>query len=677
LSPQEHEVLVRQSLNELALRTQTSQDPWALLRNTRAIRESGSALGADGQSQLKALEARLEQQTLRQGVTRIAVLGKEKQLGRAVREAQDWLKRDAAHFPAETKVSTTRLEVRKSLEAVSELGKRIEGLEQVEVALQAQAGKDPQAAAEAFQRVDRNMVPEDLHPAVDGLRGLAELRAAVESPWKGPPESARLQRSLTDLQQAISKLPGQPKDSTLVNCIQQDLAVRAFLEGHSATADALWPAKASPEHAARLLRDMKALLTGKGEVITPLGRQAVPVEPGQGGAPPRGPPPGLKPLLPEGSGEGWRPPVRGAATEGLPPLEEAAQKTQPLRDAVPPRLRQERDALAIHPHFQHLQHLHQQLQRHEQEERLRLKELEKKLAHPLQPAEQAWALQQLQEQPVDEVAKELEKKRTAEDIEKKLERIKSYLDPSLATAERLKKARELLEKGQELADVVVRLSDALSPARRALAGGIRNAVRLDDVAAELESGLDAFEYAQAEQLIQDGRRPAEVVNLIRKQRQRARLRADLERVKSYLDRPLTEEELTRVRRMLEGESEQMFRLKVQVGGSLAASSGPLPLLPLLHLKPDGPKEVADIVASLPEALSPERRNVPGGIREAVLLDEVNRESKPGLDAFEYAQVRQLLRQGAKPADIVAVIAMQRAEAAEKREQVKPDEDNEP
>jgi hypothetical protein len=48
-----------------------------------------------------------------------------------------------------------------------------------------------------------------------------------------------------------------------------------------------------------------------------------------------------------------------------------------------------------------------------------------------------------------------------------------------------------------------------------------------------------------------------------------------------------------------------------------------------------------------------------------LLDEVGQGLQPGPDAVEYAQARQLLRQGSKPPEVVILLATRRAEAFEK------------
>jgi hypothetical protein len=151
------------------------------------------------------------------------------------------------------------------------------------------------------------------------------------------------------------------------------------------------------------------------------------------------------------------------------------------------------------------------------------------------------------------------------------------------------------------------------------------AVRLDEVKEAL-APLDGFEYARAHDALREGKPVAEVVRLLETQRRAERLKYDLQRVNSYLERPLSAEEL-------------------------AAARG--------HLEQG--KDVAEVVAGFPDALSPERRTVPGGVRDAIRLEEISQALGTPLDAFEYADVRQLLRQGHATADVLAYVARRRAE----------------
>jgi uncharacterized protein YhdP len=124
-------------------------------------------------------------------------------------------------------------------------------------------------------------------------------------------------------------------DATLGAKVLQDLAVRHFLEGHTAEYRALMPADGPADHASRLLRDMKALTLGKGEVATAPARQAL-----AGKA--NDIPAGIRSLLPEDARKNWRAPMRGSAT-GLPtPLAKAAQVGEMLQVQIETNLKAER-----------------------------------------------------------------------------------------------------------------------------------------------------------------------------------------------------------------------------------------------------------------------------------------------------------------------------------------------
>src|SRR5262249_30609197 len=150
--------------------------------------------------------------------------------------------------------------------------------------------------------------------------------------------------------------------------VQLDLAVKAFVEGFAAEARALLPDNAPPAHAAKLLRDMKTLVLGKGEVQTRPAQRALEAEPGGGGAGVRGPPrppPGLSPLIPEGNPEGWRPQVREPPGADLPPLERAGRQKKSWRESIEAKIKAEKTALdqqheTILPHLQGLHRKHQQ-----------------------------------------------------------------------------------------------------------------------------------------------------------------------------------------------------------------------------------------------------------------------------------------------------------------------------
>ena len=788
----EHRQVVQESLNELARSAQTGRDPWATARALQGFRDPATPFSQYEHGQLDAMQALLEREALQRGVTTVARLGEQKEWRQTGEAAREWLKGQAQTFPEKgPQPSPDQLAVRKPLEEMNKLSQRIEALDRVEAAVRPGSDARPWTP-KALEGVAPETLPAEMGQVAKGLRGLAALQEAAAVRWGEAPNVAGLKQSVAEFERALSSLPANPDGAGLAGRVRQDLAMKAFLENQPAVARELWPKDGPADHAANLLRDMKALLAGRGEVSSWPAAQALPPEPGQGGGTPRGPPPGLKFLLPEEPGDGWHPPVRAKATEGLPPLAEAAKQAEPLRDAVAQRVPQEREAVqeALHVELQHLHGIQQQIKKDDEDEKKKTEEINKKLTVPLQPAERVWVGQQLRNgKAQDKVTEDLNKKRRDEEIERALELLRDYLAPTLtkeSIAELLKAvskykveffvldhgtfelvkftetlairtlyrdgeirvherqdrngdwlindgdkivgiaqgegrfvdthkksygeivtmmhgrpgtkvwlkvvpngktaptiieltrtndpaglrekleitklppewwtslaeiflvrerarlgqtsqehaerevvgvARQLVEQGVDVADMVVLFTPVLNKERVEVPGGIRDAVRLDMVALDLGSGLGAFEYPQAQALVAAGKKPAEVASVLREQRLRTRRKHDLERVKSYLDRPPTEKELELARKLL-----------------------------------DEDKEVADVVAGLPEALSPEQRAVDGGVREAVLLDEVRQALNPGPDGGEYARARKMLRDGSKPTQVVAQLIEQRREA---------------
>jgi tetratricopeptide (TPR) repeat protein len=242
----------------------------------------------------------------------------------------------------------------------------------------------------------------------------------------------------------------------LVGRLQQELAVKAFLEGHTAQARDLLPESGPSEHAANLLRDMKALVLGQGEVVSDPARGVLDPKPGAGAAAPRGPPPGLQPLLPEGSRDGWRPQLKESALADLPPTEVAKlaelppEKAAERLDSLPPQqaaklleqpLRRQLDAAlkaesrVAEAHqlesLKALQALRQQTNQQDQEDEKFIAEVEALLKRKLSPAERTLAvLLRSQDLQPGAVAEELRKDRWG-----KLDSAAAYQDRAADHAE--------------------------------------------------------------------------------------------------------------------------------------------------------------------------------------------------------------------------------------------------
>jgi hypothetical protein len=627
-------ILVQRSLDGLASQVERGIDPWGTLPGVRQVRQlQDHRLNDEARARLTVLQAQLERQTLRQGVREVDALG-PRQWRDAAAQAADWLKRDAAVFqPEQAQAPKERVEARKGFQVVADLArdgaatKRNEHLGHFEALLQASGRDRPAETLQAARRIALAELPDDLAKAARNFTALAEVQQALAEPWKAAPDVARLRTSVAELEPILSGADGDPKGEVLRQQLQQELALKAFLEGHVKEARALLPVGGSPEHAARLLRDMQALLEGKGEVTTEPARRVAPAPPGQGdGA--RAPPPGLKPLLPEGPADGWRPTVRERAAADLPPLEQAGRRAQSARKSVAERVEKEYEAVARQtaPAFLPLTQLRQKLDKEDEQEQKKLAELKRLLKEPPGEADLIEARHLLREgkESVEVVAALVEGKRRAREHERRSQWIKGYLDREL-TQEEETQLYKLLQEDKDSAEVVAVFAEKLDPARRAVPGGLVAAVRLDEVKEAL-APLDGFEYARAHDALREGKPVTEVVRLLETQRRAERLKYDLQRVNSYLERPLSAEELAAARKDLEQG-----------------------------------KDVAEVVAGFPDALSPERRTVPGGVRDAIRLEEINQALETPLDAFEYADVRQLLRQGHTTADVLAYVARRRAE----------------
>jgi hypothetical protein len=129
--------------------------------------------------------------------------------------------------------------------------------------------------------------------------------------------------ALTEHLKAFRELGG---NAALADRMSEELAVRVLLAGHFKEARLLVPPGGPSEHAAYLLSDLKAILTGKGEVVTDPGRAAVAEHLGGGGK--RQPPPSIGLLLPEGPANEWKPRINEGVLASLPPLAETLGRQQ-------------------------------------------------------------------------------------------------------------------------------------------------------------------------------------------------------------------------------------------------------------------------------------------------------------------------------------------------------------
>jgi tetratricopeptide (TPR) repeat protein len=435
LSPQERATLAQRAANELAGRAITAEEPRAALEEMRQARAQAEGISQDVARTLRALEARIERRVLVRTLEDVSRSGARGDWVQAGKQAQEPM--PGIQVPAN---------VTKTLTEVA----RLSAFDRLQTAVKSIEPNRPLETATALRPLEVNRLPESLQSDVRGLRGLSEVRSASAQPWQGPPNVAALKQSLAEFRAAIG-------DARLTGRLQQDLAVKAFFEGHVAEARSLLPEGGPPEHAATLLRDMKAMMLGQGDVVSEPAQRALGPKPGEGDAGPRGPPPGLQPLIPEAGRDGWRPQPKESALADLPPAEVAQrlgdlppkQAAQPLDD-LPPQLaakyleqplrRQietgiagesrsigERKTEVLHS----LHGLEQQLQQQDQDDDAFIAAVEALLKRKLSPAERASASEmRRQGKKAADVADELRKAGQA-----KLDSAEAYCERAAAHAE--------------------------------------------------------------------------------------------------------------------------------------------------------------------------------------------------------------------------------------------------
>jgi hypothetical protein len=377
LSPQQQLALARMGVRALAERVLRAPDARVALNEVRVAR-TGQGMGPNFERTLRAMEAHLQQRILVKSLKAIIRSGEEGRWARAGEEAQAQL-RQAAPAP----------EGKKVLDEVVQVGKQAESMARLETALKTVDWNRPADVATALQKVGLDHLPARLQAPLRSLRGLAELRVESARPWREAPDVA-------GLKQKVASLRAAGCDGHLADAVLLDLGAKALLDGFPAEARALLPDHAPAGHAGSVLRDLKALVLGKGEVHTAVVRQAVEARAGEG----REPPPGLKPLLPEGPAAGWRPRVSESARADLPPLEKAAaQIEKPLRQRVENTqpmhwfVLEWRKATALH----HVHQLHRHVVQPAGDDDKEIKELEAKMGRKLTEAEKVLARQMRRE----------------------------------------------------------------------------------------------------------------------------------------------------------------------------------------------------------------------------------------------------------------------------------------
>jgi hypothetical protein len=467
LSQAEVTALGRTAAERLAVQVETGGQSGANLALARNARASAGTLDPSVKRSLDGVVRMAEQQVHTDAISEVGRLLEGALVRDAARQAAQWLQRLG---PAEASVKG---EVPEALGEVARVGRQADALEAARTGLRQEGG---------LQKVNVGEVGEGLRGVVEGLRGLEALRQQAGAQAIRPEV---VKAAVAQFEAGLARVPGA--DVTLGKQVLLDFAVREFLEGRQEAFRSLWPADAPASHAAEVLRDLKALTLGEGKVGTWAGERAVSAEPGRGGDNPRGPPPGLEPLIPEGARAGWKPPVRESAKADLPPLEKAAEVGKALHGQAEAGLKSEQDALAKRTTAAQdkvkTAALH--LGERAEADRRRLAAVEAAAARRLEPAERArvrhlTAMGQTDAQIVQQF-----KPAAADDDEKFLQEVAKRLGRALTPAERAEALR-LRKTGCTAAEAVNGVRHFLEEQAKADPLKGLNQLRLRQVQADLE-----------------------------------------------------------------------------------------------------------------------------------------------------------------------------------------------
>jgi hypothetical protein len=458
LSPAERLALGREAVRHIAVKVERGGDAWSNLRQVRQARRNAHGAEPEVRLSLEKLSLVAERSVLHEAIEEVRVNLERGKWGEAASKGESSLTnlRDPPAFerPQESaEFQARRSEVREALANAVVLARKLSALDNLRVSLKALEANKLSEAVAGLKKVDSANLPASLRAPADSLRGLAELRSLAAGRWTKAPDVTAIKQSLRRFERGLARLSGV--DKHLASKLQQDLAVKALLEGHPAEYKKLMPADGPSEHAAQLLRDLKAMALGGGKVETWPAKSSLPAEPGKGPASPRGPPPGLKPLLPEGEALGWRPPVAESARAGLPPLERAVEAGTLLKgkieaEAAPERTKLNTSAEAAR---RRLDTAHARVVLPERKERRHFAEVEAALDRRLRPAERVTIRDLVaQKKTPNEIVKALQSQTAADDDEEFLADVRKRLG-RLLNAFESQQALRLRREGRRAAEV--------------------------------------------------------------------------------------------------------------------------------------------------------------------------------------------------------------------------------
>jgi hypothetical protein len=335
--------LGREAVFRLSVQVETGGQVMKNLAEVRSIRLTGTTLPAEIRTRLDRLALVAERRALAEGIQEVRQHAEARRWGEAAQQARSWKKALEGHPGGESvEYLARRGEVLAALEDIHGVSQKLEALEKFQALLGEPPNQKPGAAPGKLNEIDKANLPKSVEPHIDALRGLAELKQIASGKWLAAPDAARVKDVVGRLDRGLSA--ARQGELAIGKMIQQELAVRAYLEGHTEGYFKLMPEGGSKEFAGKLLRDLKAAALGEGKVETSVVKSALPAEPGAGAPAPRAPP-GIEPLLPEGARSSWRPPIKESAAADLPPLEKAAEAGPAIQRHAEAQLPAERKTL--------------------------------------------------------------------------------------------------------------------------------------------------------------------------------------------------------------------------------------------------------------------------------------------------------------------------------------------
>ena len=333
LLPEDRIALVQQIIAILGAQIDETADPWQARRLVQEMEERfrREKLSSGGLSALRAL---VNQRCLDERLVEVAahlLAGNIQEAGRLVEKVLSEL--TGAKVGAEN-VNFAEFGKGGILAGnVVRLNRELETLRQLEAALKG-AGLERRAR---LLRLNTSNAPESVARPLNDLRELESLRTVLAQPGKAPLHAvARIEAILAAVARTAD---GEPA----VTRLRQDISARLLLEGRAGEARKVLaggpPGADSREHAAALLRDLKACALGEGKVSTVAVADAVaPVGPGTG-AGPRGPS-SFRDLASRGKARAWKPPARALPLADLGPVANAERLESKLEARLEAEVRQ-------------------------------------------------------------------------------------------------------------------------------------------------------------------------------------------------------------------------------------------------------------------------------------------------------------------------------------------------